>query len=122
MTIGPTPQQRERLQTIEALRQRVQHVHGLVERFAANSREAEAHTGAIRRALGQLRLQFLGQNFPALAQACGTLELAIRRGSNPLTKIKQLREGVGSLRFQLDAEQRAIQAAARRATEKKNGE
>ena len=122
MATGPTPQQRERLQTIEMLRQRVQHLHGLVERFAANLREAEMHSGAIRRALGQLRLQFMGQNFPALAQLCGNLELAARRGTSPLAKLKQLREGVGSLRFQLDAEQRVLLASARRPAEKKQEE
>jgi hypothetical protein len=108
MSLGPTPQQRQRIQSIETLRLRVQHAHGLVERLATGSKENEAQTLGVRRALAQLRLQFIGNNFPALAQTCSTMEMAARRGSSPAIKARALREGIGSLRFQLELEQRAL--------------
>jgi hypothetical protein len=117
MTTGPTPQQREQLQNLEILRQRIQHVHGLVERLAAEKGENDLHSSAIRRALAQLKLQFSGHGYAALAQTTGAMELAARRGSQRQTKAKQLREGVGTLRTQLDTEHRVLLAEVRRNVE-----
>jgi hypothetical protein len=110
MSTQLTPQQRERLQTIETMRQRVQHLHGLVEKFGVAGKEADAQTSALRRAIGQLKLQLLGNNFPVLAQTCAQLELSARRGT-AVARLKQLRDGIGTLRFQLEAEQRVILAS-----------
>jgi hypothetical protein len=116
MIAGPTPQQREQLQLIELLRQRIQHVHGLVERLAAEKGENDLHGSAIRRALAQLKLQFTGHGYAALAQTTGAMELAARRSSQRHTKAKQLRDGVGTLRTQLDGEHRVLAAEVRRNT------
>jgi hypothetical protein len=114
MSQGTTPQERERLQTIEELRQRVQHLHGLVERLAATKTESDPLTITIKRTLSQLRLQFTGLGFPTPAQAVGTMEVAARRGTSVHVKSRQLREGVAALRLSLDAESRSILAVAAR--------
>lgn len=111
MSSGLTPQQRDRQQTIELLRQRVQHVHGLIERFAGEQREEDSQILAVRRAVSQLKVHFINANFPGLAQTCSALELSARRGTSRSAKARALREGLGTLRFQLDSELRAIQSS-----------
>lgn len=114
MRHAPTPQERERLRTIDELRHRVHHMHGLVERLAAATAETDAHTSAVRRALSQLRLTFMNHGFAALAQIVGPMEVTARRVAAPAVKARPLREGVAALRLQLEAEHREILAAATR--------
>ena len=76
------------------------------------------------RAFSQLKIQFMGAGLDSMSQLCGSLEIAARRGVSYMQKVRILREGVGSLKFQLEMEQRAIVSddQARQARETEAGE
>lgn len=114
MSTALTPQDRERLQTLEELRGRVQRLHGLVERFAAERGDPDPHAIAIRRTLSQLRLEFTGHSLDSLSQTCAAMEQTARRGASQQQKARALRDGVGSMRLHLETAQRNIRAAAAR--------
>jgi chemotaxis protein histidine kinase CheA len=108
MALGP--QERQRLVELETFQQRVQHLHGLVERFAAERQDLEPHINAIRRAFNRLKMELAGAGFDSMSQLCSSLDTAAKRtGSKPF-KARILREGIGSLRMQLDVEQRSVRA------------
>lgn len=98
-----------RLAALQELAKRVQHVHGLVEQYAA---AAQYGNGAhfmipLRRAFGQLKVAFLDTGLDALSQLAGSMEVAASRAGIPVRTVRVLREGVASMRFQLEAEQRS---------------
>jgi hypothetical protein len=103
---------RQRIAQLEKFGGRIQHVHGLVERFAVEPDDAERWAQMIRRSLGQLKMELMGAAFDSMAQQCGAMEMAARRGSSRVAKIRILREGVGSLRQQIDIEQRSVRTDA----------
>ncbi len=109
-----TPRDRERLTQLETLAGRVRHVYSLVEQFAGTPRDAEGLSVGLRRAFGQLKMQFTTAGFDKLANATGALELATRRGGSHGPKSRSLREGVGNLTRQVDIERRAIIALAQK--------
>lgn len=85
---------------------RVQHVYGLVERFASSRDEKQAGSLAqpLKRAFSKLKLELMGAGFDGMSQLAGAMEIAAGRGSALRTKIRILREGIGSLRFQMEQE------------------
>ena len=87
---------------------RVQRVHGLVEMYATAKMNADQYLMPIQRAFGQLKMQFMGAGMDPLSQLCGSMEIAAKRGMSPMQKVRILRDGVGSLKFQLELEQRAV--------------
>ena len=101
---------------LRRLTDKVHHVHGLVEKYAAtkNPQHARRQTLPIKRAFGQLKLELMGAGFDALSQLAGSMELAAGRGGSQRNKIRILREGVGSMRFQMDQEQRKLAAEDQR--------
>lgn len=107
-----TAADRQKMAQLEGFGGRVQHVHGLVERFAVDLAEAERWTAMLRRSLTQLKMELMGAGFDSMAQQCGALEMAARRGSSRVAKVRILREGVGSLRQQIELEQRAVRSEA----------
>jgi len=99
-----------KLAHIELLQKKLQNVHGLVEQFAAAKVNQNVLCQPIQRGLTGLKREFMGAGLDALCQTAGALAIAAGRGTAPQTKARILREGVGSLRFQLEMEQRAIVA------------
>lgn len=111
------PRERQKLAELEAFQQRVQHVHGLVERFGAERVNVDPHVTAMTRAFGRLKLTTSGAGFDSLSQLCAAMEIAAKRtGSKPF-KLRVLREGVASLRMQLEVAQRAVLSEAKDAQE-----
>lgn len=112
-----------KLAMLQTMADKVQHVYGLVERYAAvrDPRQAEALTMPIKRAFGQLKLELMGAGLDSLSQLAGSMEIAAKRGASKQQKTRILREGVGSMRFQVDQEQKKVvsedQAAQRRMEE-----
>ncbi|HUE77995.1 MAG TPA: hypothetical protein VMM83_08645 [Longimicrobiales bacterium] len=104
------------LNTLRLMADKVQHVYGLVERFAAtrDAKQAEQAAPPLKRALGRLKLDLMGAGLDALSQLAGSMEIAAGRGGAPAQKTRILREGIGSIRFQLEQEQRAIIAEDQR--------
>lgn len=121
--LSPTAQ--VRLATLGEFVPRVQHAYGLVELYATTTANREQYVLPMTRAFGKLKLQFMGAGLDPLSQLCGSLEIAAKRGLSPMTKVRILREGVGSLKFQLELEQRAVlsdeEAAQRRSEAEQDG-
>ncbi len=117
MAGGIGPRERERLALLETMVQRVQQLHGLVERLAAERVDPDAIALNVKRTLTRMKRDFAGAGLDEMAQLSGSLELAAGRGGSKSFKVRILREGVGSLRAHLDGEQRATRAAALRQKE-----
>jgi hypothetical protein len=89
---------------------KVHRVNGLVEQYATARQKPEMYEMAIRRGFQQLKLQFMGAGYDAISQLCGAMETAMKRGGSQQFKSRILREGIGSIRFQLELSQRTIAA------------
>lgn len=86
----------------------MQHLHGLVEQFAAARSGQEQLAQTIKRQLGKLKLKFMGAGFDQLSQLAGAMQIAAGRTTSQNTKARILRDGVGSIKFQLELEERLI--------------
>jgi hypothetical protein len=105
-----SPRAQVKLATLRAMDDKVQHVHGLVERFATtrDQRKAEMLAMPLKRAFGRLKVELMGAGLDALSQLAGAMEIAAGRGGSQANKSRILREGVGSLRFQVEMEQKKV--------------
>lgn len=97
---------------------KIQHVHGLVERYAMAGQNPDEHLAPIGRAFARLKIAFLGAGFDSLSQLCGAMEITSRRGHSRQMKIRILREAVGSMRMRLDVELRSLHAEIKAQEEK----
>ena len=122
-----SPQAQQKINSLRQMADKVQHVHGLVERFAAtrDPRQTEMLAQPLKRAFGRLKLELMGAGFDTMSQLAGSMEIASGRSGNPQSKSRILREGVGSLKFQVEQEMRKIaaedKAAQRKAEEEAQG-
>jgi hypothetical protein len=103
-----SPSATARLAALNEFTSRVQRVHGLVEMYATSKTNPDQYLMPMQRAFGQLKMKFMGAGLDALSQLCGSMEIAAKRGMSPTQKMRILRDGVGSLKFQLELEQRAV--------------
>lgn len=87
---------------------KIQHIYGLVEQFAADraGRNSEALSMAMKRGFAQLKREFMGAGMDSLSQLAAGMEIAAGRRTGQSTKARILRDGVGSLKFQIEFEQR----------------
>ncbi|HUF50942.1 MAG TPA: hypothetical protein VMN60_08925 [Longimicrobiales bacterium] len=97
-----------RLATLRDFNGRVSRAHGLVEQFATTKANPDQYLQPMQRLFGQLKLQFMGVGLDTLSQLCGSMETAAKRGLSAPQKARILREGVGSLKFQLELAQRSV--------------
>ena len=81
---------------------KVARVNGLVEQYAAAKNNPAMYELPAMRAVQQLKLQFMSNGFDTLSQLCGAMETTLRRGGSQQTKTRVLREGVATLKFQLE--------------------
>ena len=103
-----SPQAQVRVAALRKMSDKIQHVYGLVERFAATTDEkaAAALSQPLKRAFGRLKLELMGAGFDTMSQLAGAMEIASGRSGNQRSKARILREGIGSLRFQVEQEAR----------------
>lgn len=114
-----TPGAQQELNTVREFLNRLQRLHGLVELYATVKTKPEQYEQPIRRGFEQLKREFMGAGYDALSQMAGAMVLAVRRtGPHPM-RARALREGVGSMRQQLELESRAIASADMAEQEKK---
>jgi hypothetical protein len=119
--LSPTAQLK--LNELQEFLTKVQRAHGLVELYATAKIHPEQYEMPVRRIFEQLKLQFMGAGYDALSQLAGSMVMAVRRGGSHVNKGRILREGVGSMRFQLELEGRSIVSAEQAEQEKqKNAE
>jgi hypothetical protein len=113
-----SPRARSQLADLVPLVDKVHRAHNLVEQYATAKVNADHHLMSLVRTLSQLKASFMGAGLDAMSQLAGSMEIAARRGMPPSSKTRVLREGVGSLRFQLELAQRAVVSDDRAAQEK----
>lgn len=111
---GRTPAQQQRYALITELMAKVLRIHNLVEQYALNRANSDDVLVPLARAFGRLKIEFTGASLDAMANLCGSMEIAARRGLGRQMKVRVLREAVGSLRMQLEVEQRAILAESKK--------
>ena len=99
-----------KLAALQAMADKIQHIHGLTERYAAvrDPQKAKDFAMPLKRAYGRLKLELMGAGLDTLSQLAGSMEIASGRGMSLNQKRRILREGVGSLRFQIEQEQRRV--------------
>jgi hypothetical protein len=95
-----------RLANLREFEQKTQRVYGLVEQYASNRADSETLAMSVKRALAQLKRDLLGAGFEQLSQLAGSMEIAAGRRTSQQAKSHILREGVGSIRFQIELEER----------------
>ena len=94
----------QKLKTLEEAVTQVQRVHGIVETYALALKRKQPTTNygmQIKRVLPPLVGLLKGQ-FGLISDQVAALYLVVGRGSNEQTRIRVLREGVGSIRQALD--------------------
>ena len=111
-----SPKAQIKMSALRNMADKVQHVHGMVEKFATekNPKIAERMSMPLKRAFGKLKLDLMGAGFDYMSQLAGAMEIAAGRGGSQRNKARVLREGVGSLRFQVEQEQRKLVAEDQR--------
>ncbi len=103
---GLSPQAQAKLSTLEGFGLLAQRLYGLIEQYAADRSGGEAQISALKRVVGQLKREFTASGYDAMAQLAGAMEIASHRGTNQQSKARILREGIGSLKSQIEIEQR----------------
>lgn len=103
-----SPQAQTRLAALAELDRRVHSAHSLVEQYAVARVNLESLEIPLKRTFTQLKMHFMGAGFDSLSQLAGSMEVAIRRGMSHSVKTRILRESVGTMRFQMELEQRSV--------------
>lgn len=94
----------QKLKTIEEAMIALQRLHGMVEQYALalkQNKPTSMYAQQVKRTLSPLVGLLKGQ-FGMIADVAAALNLVATRGGSETVKIRMLREGVGSLRQQLD--------------------
>ena len=94
----------QKLKTLEEATTMLHRLHGLVETYAIAVKKAQPssyYVQQIRRALPPMIGLLKGQ-FGMIADQVASINLLATRGSNEQTRVRVLREGVGSIRLALD--------------------
>jgi hypothetical protein len=94
----------QKMKTLEDAVTQVQRLHGIVESYALALKRAQPTMNfgmQIRRSLPPLVGLLKGQ-FGLISDQVAALHLVVSRGSNEQTRVRVLREGIGSIRQALD--------------------
>ena len=94
----------QKMKTIEEAMIALQRLHGMVEQYALSLKQnkpTSMYAQQVKRTLSPLVGLLKGQ-FGMIADVAAALNLIATRGGSETVKIRMLREGVGSLRQQLE--------------------
>ena len=94
----------QKLKTIEEATIALQRLHGMVELYALSLKQnkpTSMYAQQVKRVLSPLVGLLKGQ-FGMIADVAASLNLVATRGGSETVKVRMLREGVGSLRQQLE--------------------
>ncbi|NJD09753.1 MAG: hypothetical protein FIB01_04680 [Gemmatimonadetes bacterium] len=108
-----TPVAQQKIIQLADYQLKVQRLHGLVEQYATARVDAKLMEPPLRRAAEQLKVLFTGAGYGPMAQLAGAMAIALRRGGPVPGKARILREAIGSLRSQIETQQRITSAEGR---------
>ena len=94
----------QKMHTLEEAATQLQRLHGIVETYALalkRNQPTSLYGMQVKRAISPL-VGLLKPQFGLIADQAASLNLVAGRGGSEVTKIRQLREGVGSLRQALE--------------------
>lgn len=115
------PHDQARLATLAELQRHTDTIYGLTEQFAAARSNHDILSQQIKRRYNRLKVSLTGAGFDHLSQLATGMEVAAGRSGSQRTKARILREGVASIRFQLETEQKLIRQAATDEHEEEDG-
>lgn len=107
-----TPHDQAKLATLAELQRHTDTIYGLTEQFAAARSNQDLISHQIKRRYNRLKVSLTGAGFDHLSQLASGMEVAAGRSGSQRTKARILREGVASIRFQLESEEKLIRQAA----------
>jgi hypothetical protein len=105
-----SPRAQLKLNELRELELKVIRVYGLVEQFAGTKSNPDQLATLTKRGFADLKRSFMGAGMDAMGQLAAGMEIAAGRGASQTSKARILREGIGSLKFQIELEQRAVVA------------
>jgi hypothetical protein len=108
MSGGLTPRGQAKLSKLQEVQRSAQTIFALTEQFAAAKAHEDQFSQQLKRRYNRLKLALMGAGFDQLSQLAGAMEVAAGRGGSQRTKARILREGVASIKFQLDMEEHQI--------------
>jgi len=94
----------QKMNTLDEAATQLQRLHGIVETYALalkRNQPTSLYGMQVKRAISPL-VGLLKPQFGLIADQAASLNLVAGRGGSEVTKIRQLREGVGSLRQALE--------------------
>jgi hypothetical protein len=122
-TLSPSAQ--AQIAALGQLNEKVARAHSLVEQYAAAKVNPDQALMPLTRVFTQLKMHFMGAGLDAMSQLAGSMQLAAKRSVPQQARVRILREGVGSMKFQLELAQRAVvsedQASKRKEAEESSG-
>ena len=115
-----SPRDQGKLDALADISRAAQTIYGLTEQFAAARSGEDSIAQQIKRRYGRFKRHLSNAGFDQIAQLAGGMEMAAGRRGTQRNKTRILREGMGSIRHQLDMEERVIRKeGAQAANEKK---
>jgi hypothetical protein len=114
-----SPTAARRVSELEELIVKMQRVYAMTEQYAATKTNPEILAQPLKREFSRLRAAFMRAGLDAMSQLAAGMETAAGRGGNQSTKSRILREGVASLKFQLELEHRSILAGEAKIAQEK---
>ncbi len=105
---GITPRGQAKLGRLAEVQRAAQTIHGLTEQFATAKSGDDQIARQIKRRYRQYKLQLTAAGFDHLSQLAAAMEIAAGRTNSWRTKVRILRDGIASIRIQLEVEEKEI--------------
>ena len=107
-----TPRDQVKLAALADITRAAQTIYGLTEQFAAARTREDSIAQQIKRRYGRFKRNLMTAGFDQVAQLAGGMESAAGRTGSQRNKTRILREGMGTIRHQLDMEERLIRKSS----------
>ncbi len=106
-----SPRGQAKLSALAELQRVADKVHGLTEEFAGTRSGEDRVAQQIKSRYRRFKMTLMGAGYEQLSQLAASMEIAAGRAGSQRTKARILREGLASIRFQLEMEERMIRQA-----------
>jgi hypothetical protein len=97
-----------KLDALEEARRKMDRIHSLVEMAGSQPTGEDMYLGQIRRAAADVGRVFMNNGYGPLADATNQMTLATKRSGKIQTKVRSLRELVGSVRAGMERAEKSV--------------